>query len=259
MWKHCVKGGTLLVWKAMISSISRAGRCKYLPQYIHTALLASKITLCFTSAAQGECVLGEKLNLLACVPHGVVWLRGHAGDEEAEMWLQPSNSHKASEWLQDSLKKMFRNTVWFSREEEEEEEISRGVGRSCRRRGAFPQLRLMRMGIGLLGPSWQLFCQRKLKCNSLFLVLSWPQFTSYLLVFTIQKGKRIVCLFVWFHVIKDGCGKADWGHVIKWYGGIRQENKPKIPKLSPSGIIKEVVKQRRKGLLVSVRTAERAG
>lgn len=81
----------------------------------------------------------------------------------------PVIAKKAGEWLRESLKNMFSNIAWFSREKEH---ISQGVGSSCRRRGAFPWVRLTRMGVGLLGPSWQLFRQLKLSCNSPFLMSS---------------------------------------------------------------------------------------
>lgn len=132
-----------------------------------------------------------------------------------------------------------------------------GVGSRCRRRGALPWVRQTGMGVRSLGPSWQFFLQLKLGCSS----VSRVELTSvsYLLPFAIQKEKHILCLLAWFHVIKEGCGKAGWGHVIKWHKGIKQESKLKNPKVRPSRIIKEVVKQRGSGLLVSWRTAERAG
>lgn len=102
--------------------------------------------------------------------------------------------------------------------------------------------------------SCQFFLQLKFSCNSLLLMLSWPWFMSYLLPFAKQKEKHILCLLAWFHVIKEGRGQAP-----KWHKGIKQESKLKNPKLRPSRIIKEVVKQRGNGLLVSWRTADRAG
>lgn len=117
---------------ATILSISRGVCYKYIPQYIHTALLASEIMPCFTSAAWGHCVLGQK-KPNSCVFRSVLWLQGQAGDWEAEMWLQPSNRQKAGESLQRSWKNTSRSKVWSSREERQ---ISQGVGSSCR--GRFP-------------------------------------------------------------------------------------------------------------------------
>lgn len=81
----------------------------------------------------------------------------------------PVIAKKAGEWLQESLKNTFRNTAWFSREEEQ---VSQGACSSCRRSRAFPRVRLTQMGVGLLGPSWQFFRQLNLSCDSLFLMLS---------------------------------------------------------------------------------------
>lgn len=46
----------------------------------------------------------KKTNLKAFLSYDAVWLQGHVGDEEAEIGLHPSNSQKADEWPQESLK-----------------------------------------------------------------------------------------------------------------------------------------------------------
>lgn len=66
-----------------------------------------------------------------------MWLQGHAGDEEAEMGLHPSNSPEADEWPQESLK---NTEIQFSSPERgknpsvgavdaEGEELCPGLGR----------------------------------------------------------------------------------------------------------------------------------
>lgn len=169
--------------------------------------------------------------------------------------FNPVIAKKAGEWLQESLKNTFRNTAWFSREKEH---ISQGVGSSCSSRGASPWVRLTPTGSwDSPGSSFPAETRLQFSC---WVDFSSAAHTNYLFLFTTQKEKHILSLFAWFRVIKDGCGKAGWGHAIKWHRGIKQKSKPKKnPKLRPSRIIKEVVKQRGNGLLVSLRRAERAG
>lgn len=167
--------------------------------------------------------------------------------EEAEIGLHPSNRKKADEWPQESLK---NTEILFISPERRSKRKPGGVAVSVEGEELCPGLGKQGWVLG----SCQFFLQLKFSCNSLLLMLSWPWFMSYLLPFAKQKEKHILCLLAWFHVIKEGRG-----HAPKWHKGIKQESKLKNPKLRPSRIIKEVVKQRGNGLLVSWRTADRAG